>query len=239
MSVGSKHVPHTPGGDDVLAGEYVLGTLDAAQRETVERRIAADPAFAALVADWQAHFSPLDDAYEEVAAPDAVWTGVRDRLFAGPGDRASLWQSVAFWRACAIAAVFALIVTAGVSINMERLLPGSAVELQLAAMLQSQESGVQMLALYDPAHHTLRLRTVSGEAGAGKDFELWLIEPDKAPISMGVVPKSEQASIPVAASLQQKLTTGVVLAISLEPEGGSPTGQATGPVVALGTVTGI
>jgi anti-sigma-K factor RskA len=40
-------------------------------------------------------------------------------------------------------------------------------------------------------------------------------------------------------ALQQKLAQGAVLAISVEPAGGSPTGQPTGPVVATGDLKSI
>ena len=39
---------------------------------------------------------------------------------------------------------------------------------------------------------------------------------------------------PVDVELERKIAAGSVFAISLEPEGGSPTGAPTGPVVAAG-----
>jgi anti-sigma-K factor RskA len=45
--------------------------------------------------------------------------------------------------------------------------------------------------------------------------------------------------VPVTPSLQQQLEQGAVLAVSVEPPGGSPTGQPTGPVVATGDLKNI
>ena len=44
--------------DDLLAGEYVLGVLDADARAAATRRLEGDPEFAARVARWDAHFAP-------------------------------------------------------------------------------------------------------------------------------------------------------------------------------------
>ena len=95
------------------------------------------------------------------------------------------------------------------------------------------------LAVYDAAHHEVGLSHVAGERAAGKDFQLWMIEGKNAPVSMGVIPTGPTVHIELTPALQQKLAQGAVLAISVEPAGGSPTGQPTGPVVATGDLKSI
>jgi len=51
---------------------------------------------------------------------------------------------------------------------------------------------------------------------------------------MGIIPPGATTHVAVSAEERKKLAQGAVLAISLEPAGGSPTGQPTGPVVAAG-----
>ena len=51
---------------------------------------------------------------------------------------------------------------------------------------------------------------------------------------MGVIPVGSSAHVEVDAAVRRTLAQGAVLAVSLEPTGGSPTGQPTGPVVAVG-----
>ena len=50
-----RNTPSTPSPEDlhVLAGEYVLGTLPAAERQAVEYRLPADPALQHAVAEWE------------------------------------------------------------------------------------------------------------------------------------------------------------------------------------------
>jgi anti-sigma-K factor RskA len=54
-----------------------------------------------------------------------------------------------------------------------------------------------------------------------------------------VIPAGSNVHLAVSADLRRKIDAGAVFAISLEPQGGSPTGQPTGPVVAAGDLRDI
>jgi anti-sigma-K factor RskA len=56
---------------------------------------------------------------------------------------------------------------------------------------------------------------------------------------MGVIPAGASVHVGVDEQTQARLEKGAVLAVSLEPSGGSPTGQPTGPVVAAGDLKDI
>lgn len=229
------------GGDDLLAAEYVLGVLSADERQIVSRRIDADTDFARLVDGWEVRLSPMAAAYPEIEPPASVKIALDRRLFAStataPAEaRAGLWSSLAFWRGLAAAAVAALAIYIAVPyLNPPVVQP----QARLVASLAADGSDVKYLAIYDAAHHEVDLSHVSGERAAGKDFELWMIEGKNPPVSMGVIPVGSTAHIVVSPAAQQKLAQGAVLAVSLEPAGGSPTGQPTGPVVAAGDLKSI
>ena len=80
---------------------------------------------------------------------------------------------------------------------------------------------------------------MAGEPAQGSDFELWVIEGQQAPVSLGVIPEGASARLPVSDQLRAKMVSGALFAISVEPAGGSPTGQPTGPVVAAGDLKSI
>ncbi|WP_256752561.1 anti-sigma factor domain-containing protein [Mesorhizobium sp. Mes31] len=229
------------GGDDLLAAEYVLGVLSAEERQIVSRRIDADTDFARLVDGWEVRLSPLAAAYPDIEPPASVKIALDRRLFAStttaPAEaRAGLWSSLAFWRGLAAAAVAALAIYIAVPyLNPPVVQP----QARLVASLAADGSDVKYLAIYDAAHHEVGLSHVSGERATGKDFELWMIEGKNPPVSMGVIPVGSTAHIVVSPAAQQKLAQGAVLAVSLEPAGGSPTGQPTGPVVAAGDLKSI
>ncbi len=65
-------------------------------------------------------------------------------------------------------------------------------------------------------------------------FELWLLPADKSkPISLGLLPQQGVAKMKIPAQLVPLMAPGS-LAVSLEPVGGSPTGQPTGAVLYQG-----
>lgn len=230
------------GGDDLLAAEYVVGTLPAAERADVSARIDRDQGFARLVNDWVRRLSPLDAAYPEIAAPASVKAAIDRRLFASTAQAQTpstggLWSSLAFWRGLAAASLAALVITVGANILRQPVAPTP--QPQLVASLAADGSAVHFLAVYNPATGTVGLSHVAGDRGADRDFELWMIEGQNAPVSMGVIPVGTTAHLTVSEASKAKLAAGAVLAISLEPTGGSPTGQPTGPVVAAGPLASI
>jgi anti-sigma-K factor RskA len=222
-----------PGGDDLFAAEYVLGALAADEREIASRRIDADAAFARLVDAWEARLSPMAAAYPETEPPIRVKEALDRRLFIAE-PRAGLWSSLAFWRGLAAAAVAAL----AIYIAVPYLKP-PVEQPRLIASLAADGSDVRYLAVYDAARREIGLSHVSGERAAGKDFELWMIEGRNPPVSMGVIPAGQTAHVTISPAVQERLAQGAVLAVSVEPAGGSPTGQPTGPVVATGDLKSI
>jgi anti-sigma-K factor RskA len=70
----------------------------------------------------------------------------------------------------------------------------------------------------------------------GRVPELWLIPPGESPKSLGVVSIDRAHTVKVPDSLREALSQGAVLAITLEPQGGAPQGNPTGPVVAKGDI---
>ena len=55
---------------DILAAEYVLGTLPLADRAAVETRIRRDAHFALAVTAWENRLAALNDSYHDAPAPD-------------------------------------------------------------------------------------------------------------------------------------------------------------------------
>jgi anti-sigma-K factor RskA len=241
MTLAEENGPER-GGDDLLAAEYVLGVLPADERQIASGRIDAETGFARLVDSWEVHLSPMAAAYAEVEPPATVKPAIDRRLFSSSAASSpaapsgSLWASLAFWRGLTAAALAALVLYIAVPYVRP---PVVVPQERLVASLAADGSDVKYLVVYDAARRDVGLSLVSGERAAGKDFELWMIEGKNAPVSMGIIPAGQTTHIPVTPAVQQKLAQGAVLAVSVEPTGGSPTGQPTGPVVAAGDLKGI
>jgi anti-sigma-K factor RskA len=208
--------------DDALAGEYVLGVLPLDERLAAERRLAADPAFAAAVAVWEGRLAPLNDAYPEQPAPDLL-PAIEARLFPAPRRARRRW--FAPFAGALTAAALALAVLA--------LLPvPPAPQPALIASLASAGQALTFAARIDPDAGTLTLTRTGGTGpGAGLDYQLWVIGTEGVPAPLGLIRQVEDTR-PAPG-----LAPGQVLAVSLEPLGGSPTGQPTGPVLVTGIIT--
>jgi anti-sigma-K factor RskA len=87
------------------------------------------------------------------------------------------------------------------------------------------------VAVYDPGRHAIVLTPASVSAAAGRSPELWLIPTGGKPVALGVA--AFDGSVQLAPAAGEGVSRGV-LAVSVEPKGGSPTGQPTGPVIATG-----
>jgi len=220
--------------DEILAGEYALGLLDAGERAKVESRATTDTEFAALLIFWQREFSEFDEAYEQVTPPRHLFSVVENRLF-GTKKAVSFWSNLAFWRVLALGTGTALALTVLVFTSDMMIAP----ETQMVASLKSEQGEINTVILYGSGSATLRMTVLSPVAGDGKDAELWLVRGTEPPISLGILPKSGRLERPLPTGIQALIAPGDVLAISIEPEGGSPTGQVTGPIVATGLLTEI
>jgi anti-sigma-K factor RskA len=69
--------------------------------------------------------------------------------------------------------------------------------------------------------------------------ELWLVAEGTAPVSLGILAAEERSSHDVPEAADPIARPGSQLVITLEPSGGSPTGQPTGPVLGAGPLTDI
>ncbi|MCR6670459.1 anti-sigma factor [Devosia ginsengisoli] len=224
-------------GRNALVAEYVLGLLSTSEHERVGRLIEADAGLRAERDFWVARFAALDDEYAEVPPPAHLYAAIEARAFGEGQKRVSLWENLLIWRGIAAGALAVAI--AAIGFNLLQPAPDvGTLTTQLVAALEEEGSDVKFVALYDGSG-SVRLTALSGEDVPDRDFELWAIQGDNAPVSMGVIPVGERSTVTIAPEILAGWGEGSVLAITLEPEGGSPSGAPTGPIVAKGAVTRI
>jgi anti-sigma-K factor RskA len=103
------------------------------------------------------------------------------------------------------------------------------------AVLQQDQASPAFILTVDVEGRSLTVRRVAADPQPGKSYELWLVS-DRfpAPRSLGVVGDREFTVDDKLAAYDQGTVTNATFAVSLEPEGGSPTGVATGPILWTG-----
>lgn len=228
------------GGGDIVAAEYVLGLLDATEHEALRRRLADDPALVNDVEFWQQRFASLDESFEEVTPPPAIYNKIEQRLFettAYSGPFSSLWNNIAVWRGAATGGLAVAVLAAGFALVGPQIQQPADAPTQYVASLEAEDSNAKFLAVYDSGTGHLRLAALSGEVVPDRDYELWFIEGDADPVSLGLVPITGNSELALTDDIRARLAPGTVFAVSLEPKGGSPVGRPTGPVVAAGAAT--
>ncbi|WP_275788097.1 anti-sigma factor [Pararhizobium gei] len=218
--------------DQVIAGEYVLGVLSNEDRRKVEARIVLDRAFAAMVKHWQSNLSSFDEAYEPVSPPKKVFVAVERRLFAESRSTTAggFWNSLAVWRVLTVASLAGMVTLAALTSGIL----DPAAQPLVAELSGDASASINLLAQYDAGRGALKFTPVAAGQGQTKSLELWLIEGSGPALSLGVLPQSGEGEVVVPPALRAKIGEGVTFAVSLEPFGGSPTGVATGPVIAAG-----
>lgn len=218
---------------DILAAEHALGLIDESARE------ASDPAFAAAVDAWRRRFEPW--AGPERAPSPELWSRIERRLPANdPGERdpAQPWRFATFAASAAAAALLGVVVLrpgSDATAPVPQIAATPQARMMVAALAPEQGRGAVTLS-YDEASGRMTVTPVGMDAG-GRTPELWVIPAGGAPLSMGVIGEKAARTMIVPAERRAHMRGGATFAVSLEPEGGSPTGAPTGPVVMTGTMS--
>jgi anti-sigma-K factor RskA len=228
--------------DDIMAAEYVLGTLEADERTVFASVLTHAPAKAALVARWEARLAPLGTLVPEIVPPRTVWDRLTDTLFGPPAapplvtilgggrdDPQRLRRSRDIWRGFALASG-ALAASLVILVAEQEIVKRWGEQPSYVAVVNRGGDAPALIVRVDLSSGQVFVRPVSAEVPEGKSLELWYIGAGKAPKSMGLVDSGPlRVPLPEGAKLDK-----ATFAVTVEPEGGSPIGGPTGPIVYSG-----
>jgi len=219
--------------DELLAAELALGVLEGNERTTAVQRAAQDQRFARLVEEWEQRLAPWAAEIRDVSPPAQVWDRIASAVPAQTA-RGGLWHSLNFWRGTSFAAgAFAAACLAGL-IYLGTFAP------QQALIATIEGSGNRhFVATVDTARGTVAVVPAAFSPDATRVPELWLIPPDGRPRAIGLLRADQTVVLALPPELSALAKNNAVLAVSLEPPGGSTTGLPTGPVIATGKLTSL
>lgn len=227
----------------VVAAEYVLGVLGAEERRAVEARIAEDATFAREVEEWEGRLGGMASYVSPATPPAHTWYRIQASLGEQPQGAAaapvSIWQSVAFWRSFSIGSsvLAAACVAALVYVGMRPAPVGPPREPLLATLTGTQTKMPNFVATVGADGQSLTIVPAALLTSDKRSMELWLIPQGGKPASLGLIAPGQPVRINIPPELLRQVGSGATLAVSLEPPGGSPTGQPTGEVIAHGSLT--
>lgn len=205
---------------------------------------AADPALLARIiatldaeaAEPQAHpvRSGLEAREARGAAPPRDATPVRVKSVPpSNGMRSWLWDHLDFWRTMGLAGMAATILLAlGIAFG-----PFSgAPQPQLVAVLMGPqgEPAAVVNAYADGTADLIPLRSIA--VPDGRVLEVWTLwDPARGPVSIGL--SNEARRIRLDLKNLPRTAPNQLFEITLEPQGGSPIGRPTGPILMKGTTS--
>jgi anti-sigma-K factor RskA len=220
-----------------LAAEYVLGTLRGAARARFRRWLLEDAALARAVSGWEARLAPMAESVAAVRPPARVWREIEARLGGssearlGPA-KAAAGDKGALWRALGLVAAGAAAAFVFMTVLMPQALISNAGYIAVLSDPKTQKP--VLIASVRRNDTTLRLKTLDPSIQvADASLQLWALPKGGKPKSLGLV-SGDQSVLRLAAVADKALADVPMLAISLEPKGGSPTGSPTGPVLYAG-----
>lgn len=244
MTPRDLHEDYEDGDERLLAAEFVLGLVQGDARAALARRAEADPAFARHVAFWEQKLGAIAEDVAPVDVPPHVWERISQELgrVVGPASvvvsaqKAGLWNCLPFWRGFSLATTS--LAAAGLAAVL--LTPKPVPMPPMVAMLSMDDGRSGFMASVDRGTGRVVLMPALETAAPDQHVhELWLIPADGTPRSLGTFDANRPAALSMPDAMNQHMATDSVLAISVEPMGGSPTGLPTGPVVAKGAIHNI
>lgn len=222
---------------DRLAAEYALGTAPPRVRRRLEAIARRDRIVAAALSDWERKLASLASAVPPVTPPPRVWRGIVTRLglrntaLAKPRPR--LWERLGLWQGLATAS---LAVIAAIGVLEWQRAPRVPVA-PIVVVLAGSDAKPALIATALRGDNYLTVKSVgNAKAAAGTVFELWALPQSGTPQALGVIPPGNVVRVPLGNPVDERLSNIPSLAVSVEPPGGSPTGQPTGPVLYSGSV---
>ncbi|AXI63878.1 anti-sigma factor [Pseudomonas kribbensis] len=220
----------TPALRRALAADYAIGLMAAPARRRFEQLLLEDAALRAELAHWQESLASLTETLPEVPVPERVWHGVTARI---EPQELHVPEKRPFWNWLRVTAALASIV---VLVFLGSLYTHDDARYRATLLSADAQPALKVEAHDDYLQvEPLTLAAVDPQ----RSLELWAIPADGKPISLGVIPAGGKGKVELSGAQKALIGKPIALAVSLEPKGGSPTGQPTGPVLYQGALAAL
>lgn len=233
------NIQHNRRLQEKLAAEYVLGTLRGAARRRFQTWLQTDAHLQQLVRDWEGRLMPMVEFAKASPVRDVVWKTIAQRIQTARVQRrglVSLFDSLGLWRsisAIATAAVLILAVMVQNSRDTDNIAKNyvatlSDAQAQAVAVVSSDAKAKQIVLRF--------VKSPFGDIAKDKSLELWSIAKNGKIRSLGVLAADEKTGVlRINLPAEVEVDTPDLLAISLEPKGGSGNPEKpSGPILFKG-----
>lgn len=244
-----------------LADDYVIGLMSSRARINFEKRMRRDSELRGRVQSSESMWNLLSLSVPEKRPPKHVWRNISAQLFQDQSSsniaqlRRNLQstpqpiQNNTHWlKVWAIAASISTISLATyIGVGMPPLTTDTSPQLAATdlsehlSILINDDKQAGWLMKYDQQNQRIHVQTLQAQLlDSQHTYELWIIADGEAqPKSLGLMPEVGEYNLQLTNEQMALLTKVQKFAVSIEPAGGSPTGQPTSAPVYLGDVSKI
>jgi anti-sigma-K factor RskA len=198
----------------------------------------------AAIGAWERRLAPLDAETGSVAPPGDLFARIERRIDLAPStapaaepaianvtELAELRRQLRSWRRMAVAASMmaaSLLLLIGIRETADWARRGTYV-----AVFQKDDVAPAFYLTINLKTRELTLRPVRAERQPGKTYQLWIASDQigPAPQSLGLVNDDLAPTRKSLTGFDPALLRRATFGVSLEPEGGSPTGRPTSPAL--------
>jgi anti-sigma-K factor RskA len=224
---------------DALSERFVLGTMSRRARRRFNRLIDERPDAMAAVVAVEEMLMPLAWSLPAVQPSELVWQRiVRQAKTKTPGGATTATRFS--WPLLAAAMSFAFVVSTlgwwrewsvGPEIVVETVVESVALTPAIGVIEREDGAPIWVARIYNDLQRADITVNNLPEARDKNDYQLWILQDDGVPVSLGLLPQSGDRSLSLDADAVAALGRGSTLAVSLEPLGGSPEPVPTGAVL--------
>ncbi|WP_370230848.1 anti-sigma factor [Marinobacter nauticus] len=219
---------------DMLAAEFVLGTLPVEDRQRVQRLRTTHPELDAQILQWESRLSALNDEIEPVDPAPGLFARIErsidqlEQASSQHNEVVRLRQQVSRWRLSTAAASIAAMLLIAVM-----MLEPTPTKSPHVAVFQHNDEQPAFLLTVDLARKQLNIQPVTARPAGNQSYQLWIKDDELGPTprSVGVLNEHFEVDPAALTNYDAELLRRATFGISLEPRGGSPTGQPTGPAL--------
>lgn len=212
-----------------LADAYVLGQLSALATKRFQRWLLQDAQLRALVRQSEQRWHRLAAAVPPMPVSHLTWQRIEARLFPTSGNLVSIKRATSVWKQVTLLAASILLLGWAGLMTWTSLSGVASHPTQFVAVVLDDERKATGWQLSLAQEGELVVEALMDQpALQARVYELWVIPAgmDK-PVSLGLIPETGARLLSLTTEQHVYVASAKKFGVSIEPLGGSPTGQPT------------
>ncbi len=215
--------------DNILAFEYVIGTLRDSARTEFDKRIQQEPDLLQQVNYWEQELLLMQDLSEQRPLAEDIWPQIQKRI-----TKVTRRKSVSWWNPIALVATLLVTVLVAVlfvsSSDFNNEFP-----VDYVAVLLDEQGEPQLTAITQGDNRKLLLQWEALTLKEQQSLQLWAESRSDGQIrSLAIIQQTDLKSLSLSEANWRLIKDAKKLILSVEESGGSPIDEPSEQIIARG-----